>query len=282
MAASVTLGRDWLGRRTEAGAGLYLATEAVGSVKLRFQAYCRHHKVQLPNLVIVQSPINLFDGDADVTSVLVLVAQVEAKLGIKVALIIGDTMARISAGANENSGEDMGIVMKNADAIRAGSGAAFVWIHHVGKDAAKGMRGWSGMRAFIDTEIEIVGDDATGLRSAEITKQRDLPGKGDRYGFKLLPLVMGRNQWGTERTFCVVDSADAPPKAAKGKRMGEVEGSVIEFLVSHKTGIKKAEVAKHFEGRHPRTSVYRAIDALVRAGAAHAASGMVAAAQAAK
>jgi hypothetical protein len=211
MAASVSRGTDWLGRRTEPGAVVYLATEAAGSVRLRIQAYQRHHRVRLPHVVIVQSPINLYDDGADVAAVLALVGQVEARLGVSVTLVIGDTLARISAGANENSGEDMGIVMRNADAIRSGTGAAFLWIHHVGKDAARGMRGWSGMRAAIDTEIEIVGDDATGLRSAEVTKQRDLPGKGDRYGFKLLPLTMGHNQWGTPRMSCVIESTEAPP-----------------------------------------------------------------------
>jgi len=85
----------------------------------------------------------------------------------------------------------MGVVLKNADVIRGATGATFLWIHHCGKDQAKGMRGWSGTRAAIDTEIEITGDEATGLRSAEITKQRDLPGKGDRIGFRLEQVNLG-------------------------------------------------------------------------------------------
>lgn len=245
MAGSVSRAADWLGRRTEAGAVLYLATEAAGSVQLRFQAYQRHHSVRLPHVVIVQSPISLFDDGADLAAVLALAAQVEAKLSVKVTLIIGDTLARVAAGANENSGEDMAVVFRNADAIIRGTGAAFLWIHHHGKDAARGMRGWSGMRAHIDTEIEIACDDATGLRSAEVTKQRDLPGKGDRYGFKLLPLTLGHNQWDTPRTSCVVESTEAPPpKQQRGKRPSEIEGAITVFLGQRGTGIKRADLAR--------------------------------------
>ena len=133
-----------------------------------------------------------------------LVGEIETEHGIKVALIIGDTLARLVVGANENAGEDMGVVVRNIDAIRASTGAAFLVIHHTGKDAAKGMRGWSGLRAATDTEIEVTVDEATGLRSAEITQQRDLPGKGDRIGFRLVPVRLGVNRWGNERGSCVV------------------------------------------------------------------------------
>jgi hypothetical protein len=176
----------------------------------------------------------------------------------------------------------MGTVLMNADAIREATQATFLWVHHCGKDAARGMRGWSGMRAAIDTEIEVSADDATGQRVAEITKQRDLPGKGERIGFRLDVVPMGRNRWGTERSTCVVVPSDAPPKPGKVKRMGEVEGAVMEFLIARRVGVKKAEIVKHFDGRHPRGSIYRAIDALVNVGTAHAAVGMVAAAEAAK
>lgn len=282
IAVNVAAGLQWMGRNTAAGMVIYLATEAVASVQLRAAAWQRQHGVKLPGLVIVQSPVNLFDGAADVHAVIELVGELETRLGEKCLLIVADTLARIAAGANENSGEDMALVLRNADIIREATQATFLWVHHTGKDAAKGMRGWSGMRAAIDTEIEVSADDATGQRVAEITKQRDLPGKGERIGFRLDVVSMGFNRWGTERTTCVVVPADAPPKPGKHKRMGEVEGAVIEFLISRRVGVKKAEVAKHFDGRHLRTSVYRAIDALVKAGAAHAAAGMVVAAEAAK
>ena len=255
---------------------VYLATEAAASVEMRLRAYQRHHGVRVPGFVIVQSPINLFDGNADTSAVISLVERLESEHGEKVVLIIGDTLARISAGANENSGEDMGVVMKNADTIRAATGATFLWIHHTGKDQAKGMRGWSGMRAAIDTEFEVTGDPATGLHSLEITKQRDLPSKGDRLGFRLLRVNLGRNRWGTDRGSCVVESADAPAKTERGKRPSEIAGAITEYLLQRGSGCLKGGLVKHFDGRYVRQSVYKEIKKLIDAGMLIESAGVVA------
>ena len=76
-------------------------------------------------------------------------------------------------------------------------------------------------------------------------------------------------------------TADAPDKPA-GKRMGEVEGAVVEFLIAHKDGIKKADVVKHFSGRYVKGPVYRAMKVLAAAAVIHEAAGMVAVAEGAK
>jgi len=62
-------------------------------------------------------------------------------------------------------------------------------IHHSGKNAAAGARGWSGVRAAVDTEIEVT--DSSSGRCAEITKQRDLSSKGIRIGFRLETITLG-------------------------------------------------------------------------------------------
>ncbi len=276
MGASVARGIDWLGRPTDTGLVVYLATESPGSVETRLRAYQRFHGLSVPGFVIVRSPINLFDGQADTTAIISLVDDLESEHCVKVSLIIGDTLARLVAGANENSGEDMGIVVRNVDAIRKATQAAFVLIHHSGKDAARGARGWSGLRAATDTEIEVTVQEATGLRSAEITKQRDLPGKGDRVGFRLEPILLGTNRWGTGRGSCVVVPSDAPAKAARGKRPSEVEGAIVEFLTQRGAGCLRGGLVKHFEGRYARQSVYREVNKMIDAGLLIESTGIVA------
>lgn len=276
MAASVARGVEWLGRPTDSGLVVYLATESPTSVEMRLRAYQRHHELRVPGFVIVRSPINLFDGKADTTAVISLVDALETEHGVKVVLIIGDTLARLVVGANENAGVDMGVVVRNIDAIRAATGAAFLVIHHTGKDAAKGMRGWSGLRAATDTEIEVTVDEAAGLRSAEITKQRDLPGKGDRLGFRLISVPLGVNRWGTERGSCVVIASAAPAKAAKSKRPSEIAGAVTEFLTERGCGCLRGALAKHFEARYARQSVYREIKKMIETGVLIETAGVVA------
>jgi KaiC/GvpD/RAD55 family RecA-like ATPase len=279
LACAVARGIAWMGRNTEPGLVVYLAAESPQSVRSRLQAYQRHHGVRVPNFAIVQSPIDLFDGDADTEAVIEVVRQLERQRGQKVRLIVGDTLARLSAGANENAGQDMGLVVRRFDRIRSACNAHFLVIHHSGKNAANGARGWSGIRAAVDTEIEVT--DSPQGRCAEITKQRDLSTKGERIGFRLDTVTLGVTKWGAAATSCVLVAADAPDKP-KGKRMGEVEGAVVEFLAAHKVGIKKAEVVKHFDGRYDRANVYRAVRALVSAAAIHEAAGMVCISGAAK
>lgn len=213
LACAVARGVPWMGRRTEKGLVIYLAAESPSSVRGRLQAYQQHHGVKVPNFAIVQSPIDLFDGDDDTDKVIQLVHQIEQQLGVKARLIVGDTLARLSAGANENAGQDMGLIVRRFDRIRTECKAHFCLIHHSGKAAAAGARGWSGVRAAVDTELEVTA--VSDARCCEITKQRDLPGKGERIGFKLESVKLGVTKWGADATSCVVVADDAPEKASK-------------------------------------------------------------------
>src|SRR5690606_17467691 len=144
MACAIARGIDWMGRKTEQGLVIYLAAESPTSVKRRLQAYQKYYNVRVKNFAIVQNPINLFDGEADTTAVIGLVHLLEQQYKQKVRLIVGDTLARLSAGANENAGQDMGLVVRHFDRIRSECNAHFMLIHHSGKNAAAGARGWSG------------------------------------------------------------------------------------------------------------------------------------------
>lgn len=263
MAVAVARGAQWMGRNTEPGLVIYLAAESPASVRGRLQAYQKHYGVRVPNFAIVQSPIDLFDGEADTDAVIAVVRQLERQRGQKVRLIVGDTLARLSAGANENAGQDMGLVVRRFDRIRSACNAHFLLVHHSGKAAANGARGWSGIRAAVDTEIEVT-DSAQG-RCAEITKQRDLSTKGERIGFRLDPVTLGTTKWGAAATSCVVVPADAPDKP-QGKRVSEVGGAVLEYLRTQPAGKKKREVVEHFQPLYDKSAVYRELKKLVTAG----------------
>jgi phage/plasmid primase-like uncharacterized protein len=201
VATAIATGSDCYGLRTDPGLVVYLASEAPGSIRSRMQAIKKYHGCDLANLAMVPVPMNFYNGDQDAHDVIELVRAIEQIKGQRVRLIIGDTLARMSAGANENSGEDMGPVMARFDQVATATGAALMIIHHNGKDAAKGARGWSGIRAHIDTEIEVV--EKEGIRSVTVTKQRELPSKGNTIYFKLEVIEMGTTKFGSAATTCV-------------------------------------------------------------------------------
>lgn len=263
MTCAVARGVDWMGRKTESGLVLYLAAESPASVKRRLQAYQKHHGIIIPNFAVAQNPINLFDSDADTNAIIQTVHLIEKHYRQKVRLIVGDTLARLSAGANENAGQDMGLVVRHFDLIRNECDAHFMLIHHSGKNAAAGARGWSGVRAAVDTEIEIT--DSPAGRCVEITKQRDLDTKGVRIGFHLEPITLGLTKWKSLATSCVVMPADAPKKQTS-KRLSEIAGAIIEYMNVAKNSVKKAELVKHLKDRYSSSAIYREIQKLVENG----------------
>ena len=201
MAHSICEGVNFMGKKVEQGAVIYLATESPASVISRVQAIKDYHNCQMKNLFIVQIPINFFTSDQHAIEVIALIKQVEADTGVKVNLVIGDTLARMTAGANENSGEDMVPILQRIDSVIYEANTAFLIIHHSGKDASRGARGSSTIRAHIDTEIYVVEENLQ--RTATITKQRELPSKGVEIPFKLAVVEMGISKFGEQVSTCV-------------------------------------------------------------------------------
>lgn len=261
LAASVSRGTPWMGMRTQIGMVLYLAAESPASVRARLHAYQKHHGIRIANFAIIESPINFFDGEQDTDAIVEIIRKIEVMKNQKVVLVIGDTLSRLTAGANENAGQDMGLVIRRIDRVRAECDVHFCLIHHAGKIAAAGARGWSGVRAAVDTEIEI--KSAAQGSVARVTKQRDLASKGRDFGFRLKAVEIGSTAWAPV-TSCVVlaEAAVTPPGK---KHLGEAETEVLNYLRTSDAGILKKDVAKKFEDKFQRGTIYRSIKSLLAA-----------------
>jgi hypothetical protein len=65
-------------------------------------------------------------------------------------------------------------------------------LHHFGKDQSRGGRGWSGLRAALDFELEIdVADDD--LRTMRVTKSRDGSDRQPALCYRFHSRVLGQN-----------------------------------------------------------------------------------------
>lgn len=227
LVGSVARGLPWRGHHVKQGNVVYIAAEGAGGMRSRLSAYGRHVGVPLCDLpigVIADAPN--FMEVSEVKSVLQAI-----KAFGTVSVIVVDTFAQVMAGANENSGEDVGRALKHCKALHKHTGALVLLVHHAGKDTSKGARGWSGLRAAADVEIEVIrdGDD----RVASITKMKDGTDGAD-YGFRLLTQVLGMDEDDEPVTSCVVEATDAkrpPPKAAKrGTTLDSTENAVMATL----------------------------------------------------
>lgn len=200
----IASGRPYFDRQVEPGLTVYLAAEGGIVTQNRIYAYRRE---LFPNAAFVLVPysMDLLTPDGDVQGVIDLVKRLEDQTGEGCALITQDTLARAMPGGNENSPEDMGLLVANADRIRHAIGCAFEFIHHAGKDTSKGARGHSCLRAATDTELEVSASN--GLHIVRITKQRDLP-LGDEFCFRLRQIEIGRDRYGEPITTCIPEPAE--------------------------------------------------------------------------
>lgn len=213
MAMSIALGKDWCGKRTKPQSVLYVCAEGAGGFKKRLLAYALHHKVDLNALtnftVIAAAPNFLLKADAQA---ILKYAQ------IPVGVIIIDTFSRTMPGGNENSGEHMGFAISQCKILHHATGALVLLVHHSGKDAERGLRGWSGLKGAVDTEIEVtrVGDG----RKGRISKQKDGE-EGLEWGFQLDTVMLGYDEDDDEITTCVYVPTNNVPLEEKPHKVKE-------------------------------------------------------------
>lgn len=265
MAACIARGEKWRDKNTEQGLVVYLASEGPSSVERRIFAYQKFFNLIIPDFLIVKKPINLFTNDEDRDALIRFITHLEKKNEKKVKFIVGDTLASISAGADENSGKDMGQVINRAGIIKNECKTHLCLIHHTGKNISAGARGWSGLRAAIDTEIEIT--ESPNGNCAEVTKLRDLGKKGERFGFKLHPFAIGKSKWNTPLTSCIVQPSEPIPKksSSKQKALSVVAGAIMQFLYEKNSGKTRVEIRQGI-GHHSTSQIYAQIDNLTESG----------------
>ena len=240
MAAAIARGVEWRGKRVRQGRVAYIAAEGGGGFRKRLKAYGQHNEIDLASLElgVIHAAPNMMEAKdaADV------VKAIKAWGGADIVIV--DTFAQVMPGANENAGEDVGKALTHCKRIHELTGAMIILIHHAGKDASKGARGWSGLRAAADAELEVVRE-ATG-RSLRLTKSKDGE-DGMAWGFDLEIIAVGVDEDLDPITSCVVIEAQMPvPGAGPARKLGPVEvivNTVIqEFAVAQTEGIEAGVV----------------------------------------
>lgn len=220
----------WRDNRVDGGVVLYVALEGIKGLTGRVEAYKREHRdVSLNNFLVMPCPFDFLDATGDVSEFISLLKDVETNVG-KVKMIVIDTLARAIGGGDENSGQDMGVLVRHADAIREISGAHICFVHHSGKDRAKGARGHSSLRAAVDTEIEVSRNDGDDYSLVTIAKQRDME-KGDDFIFTLKSVELGTNKHLETKTSCVVEYGKAPDKNKRIVKLSDMQQFVYDSII---------------------------------------------------
>ncbi len=215
LALHMALGMRWQSRAVERGAVIYVAAEGSYGITNRVVAFRKDRQISGPlPFFIHDRAINLFDDDEIVQRVIDTIRVTERTEG-PVQLLVVDTLSRVMAGGDENTVKDMQQVVDACDQIRNETGVHVCLVHHTGKDASKGARGSSALRASTDTEIEIDRDD-NDLITAKVTKQRDLEVAGEM-ACSLRVVELGQNPRGKMVTSCVVERREGGTRRKRPK-----------------------------------------------------------------
>lgn len=237
LAMHVAAGRPWRGRRVAKGNVVYIAAEGGRVIENRFEAM-RQAKPELCN----HSRFHLLPSAVDLSSVEDVTAICQLLPDCPLALVVVDTLARSIGEGDENSARDMSVFVQNLDQIRERTGAHVLVIHHTGKDADRGARGSSALRAAVDTEIAISAD-----RAVTAPKQRDLATPEPVF-FDLEQVVLGVDGDDEQVTSAIVVEADAP--STKRKRLTGRNEVALNALVEALRKDGKRRTGEDFpEGR---------------------------------
>ncbi|MGA9865020.1 MAG: AAA family ATPase [Acetobacteraceae bacterium] len=204
LALHIAAGLPWNGRRVERGGVIYCILEGGVGFRNRVAAWLKQHGLDGEGIPFASIPasLNLLDPEADTARLISAIQRQAEFVDVAAKLVVVDTLFRALAGGNENAPEHMGALVRNMDRIRKETGSAVLFVHHSGKDQAKGSRGHSSLPGAIDTEIEVVVADGD-AKTATVVKQRELK-SGDRFRFALKEVELGKNRYGEMITTCVV------------------------------------------------------------------------------
>jgi hypothetical protein len=151
-----------------------------------------------------------------------------------------DTLSRAISGLDENDSKAMGQIIAAAKILQDLLGGLLLFIHHTGKDAARGMRGHSSLHAAVDCAIEVKrsGDH----REWIVAKSKDGE-DGASHPFKLEVVHLGTDSDGDAETSCVV-VADQSGQAIAKKRPTLGSNQTIALKALEEQLLKSADIDK--------------------------------------
>ena len=271
LVMSIELGKPYGAdeRKVVQSKTLYALAEGLYGFRSRLLAYADHHKLAPTSRVpdIVTTAPNLMTKEDTATMV-----EEATRIGAK--LIVIDTLHAATPGADENSAQDMGLLLANCRILSAAIQGVVLLIHHSGKDTSKGARGSSSLNGAVDTSIEI--EDTNGIRTARVRKQRDGE-SGAMWQFRLLP-VIATSPRGVEKS-AVVDHGKTATGTAnslqfgKRKRGSDLQQQVVDAVASlrgvYPDGVQMETLTQNILIQRPdlrADSVRRALTNLINRG----------------
>jgi putative DNA primase/helicase len=157
-ALCIATGTPWQGHFTRKATVVYIAGEGAAGLNKRLAAWVKQHPdADIDNAQFWMSRVaaDLYtpEGQREAYEAIRELCELH---GTTPDFIIIDTLSRNAAGAEENSNSDLSLVLANAErALRDPFQASVLFVHHTGKDVAKGARGAYVLTGNVDIQYEV-------------------------------------------------------------------------------------------------------------------------------
>lgn len=201
LASHARRGREWFGRKVQGGDVLYCYAEGAEGMSGRAKAWADSNDTSGGDLAMMNDVPNLFRDSKAAHKLITAARECEADSGQPVRLIIVDTLAAATTGADGSSDKDMGLVCQRLRKVATELDCAVLVVHHSGKDVAKGMRGSSAILGAVD--YTLLAEEKDGASLLRVEKMRDAS-KSQAIRFKLVEVVIGKDDDGEDETSCVI------------------------------------------------------------------------------
>lgn len=259
ISCHIATGMGWNGREVRQGDVAYIAAEGALGFRKRARAWEKHHGKSVgPGLRILPQPVQATDA----VSWHLLVSALEQ---LKPRLVVLDTQARMTVGADENSARDMGILVERVEQIRRHTGACVILVHHLGHQGEHA-RGSTAVVGAVSTEIRVVREDS-GEIVLSCAKQKD---------HEEFEPITARLEVLDDSAVLVTEDAHDPftaPAPPEDEPMWRRMLSTMQDSAPH-VGLSRAQTISLVRDRYNvprsrRSYVYRAWDRLVTEGLVH-------------
>jgi RecA-family ATPase len=198
LALCIAFGRNLFGLTTKRGGVIYQVGEGLLGFKKRLRAWRAYYGVEYSREVpfrLFQRGIDIYRDFDQVDALIEEIKAHAATFDVPLRLVVIDTLAKASIGADENAVKDMGIVMRNVERINEKTGCHVMLVHHLTKGGI--VRGSTSVYAGVDQVLLLDRDEATKLRTLTLDKQKD-DVDGISLTFELEDVVLGTDEDGRQ------------------------------------------------------------------------------------
>lgn len=249
LAAYVGLGSEFMGRRTNQGATIYIAAEGSGAIAKRIAGvYLEHPALPHDTIVAVPRPVNLLNEEEVAAFATFAAEEIVPKLSMPVRMLSYDTMAKSMPGESDVGDDTISALEAGARTItRAIASAnadrfvpATIFAHHPKKNENQ-FKGSYAIAGNFDTIIAIDRTDEPTLedRLYEVTLDKLKDGdQSQSWAFQAALVEVGTTPSGKVNRAPVVRYLDAETRASikaeskmRGKAMPKTVRHMIELIL---------------------------------------------------